>query len=260
MIAEVRRSLADLKKDFPKYDGRGYEVAGFVWYQGWNDGVDPKNAVPEYEQNLVNLIKDVRKDLKAPNLPFVIGELTGPWVKAPGAWATLRKAQAAAAARPEFKGNVLFVETHDFVRKPEDSPNPGHGHHEFGNAETYFLVGDALGKGMKRLLTLPPPKKADEPAKPISHTVRKIEGWTVRIDDRLLHPECGLADGERLLGRAGQVRPPPPGRGPADAAEHRRAALGHPARAGAHLSRSGAGLRRAADPGGVREVQEERSR
>ncbi len=33
----------------------------------------------------------------------------------------------------------------------EDSPNPGHGHHEFGNAETYFLVGDALGKGMVKL-------------------------------------------------------------------------------------------------------------
>ena len=50
---------------------------------------------------------------------------------------------------------MLFVATHDFVRKPEDSPNPGHGHHEFGNAETYFLVGDALGKGMKALLTSP---------------------------------------------------------------------------------------------------------
>lgn len=43
---------------------------------------------------------------------------------------------------------MVFVPTHDFVRKPEDSPNPTHGHHEFGNAETYFLVGDALGKGM----------------------------------------------------------------------------------------------------------------
>ena len=152
MLEEIRTALANLKTEFPKYDGRGYELAGFVWYQGWNDGVDPKNAVPEYEQNLVNLIKDVRKDLKAPNLPVVIGELTGPWVEAPGEWATLRKAQAAAAARPEFKGNVLFVETHDFVRQPEDSPNPGHGHHEFGNAETYFLVGDALGKGMVKLL------------------------------------------------------------------------------------------------------------
>jgi hypothetical protein len=152
MLAEVRAALANLKANFPAYDGGGYELAGFVWYQGWNDGCEPKTAVPEYEQNLVHLIKDVRKDLNASKLPFVIGELTGPWVQAPGEWATLRKAQAAAAARPEFKGTVVFVETHDFVRKPEDSPNPGHGHHEFGNAETYFLVGDALGKGMLDLL------------------------------------------------------------------------------------------------------------
>jgi len=141
---------------FPGYEGQGYKLAGFVWYHGWNDGVDPKNAVPEYEQNLVNLIKDVRKDLKSPKLPVVIGELTGPWVQAPGAWATLRKAQANAARRPEFEGNVIFVETHEFVRLPKDSPNPGHGHHEFGNAETYFLVGDALARGMIKLLTAVP--------------------------------------------------------------------------------------------------------
>lgn len=152
MIEEIREALTNLKNDFPDYDGGGYELAGFVWYHGWNDGCDPKNAVPEYEKNLVNLIKDVRKELNAPNLPVVIGELTGPWVEAPGTWNTLRKAQAAVAEYPEFKGNVIFVPTHEFVRKPEDSPNPGHGHHEFGNAETYFLVGDALGKGMVKLL------------------------------------------------------------------------------------------------------------
>jgi Carbohydrate esterase, sialic acid-specific acetylesterase len=184
MLADIRKALAGLGTDFKGYDGRGYELAGFVWYHGWNDGVDPKKAVPEYEQNLVNLIKDVRKDLKAPKLPFVIGEMTGPWVKAPGAWDTLRKAQAGAAAKPEFEGTVAFVETHDFVRPAEDSPHPGHGHHEFGNAETYILVGDALGKAMVKLLALP--KKPADPAKPASHTARKIEGWTVRVDDRLL--------------------------------------------------------------------------
>jgi hypothetical protein len=159
MLTDIRQALADLKTDFPKYDGGGYELTGFVWYQGWNDGVDPKNAVPEYEQNLANLIRDVRKDLKAPNLPFVIGELTGPWVDAPRSWKALRQAQAAVAARPELQGTVLFVPTHDFVRKPEDSPNPGHGHHEFGNAETYFLIGDALANGMKKLLTSSQDKK-----------------------------------------------------------------------------------------------------
>ena len=156
MLKEIRVALANLATDFPAYDGSGYDLAGFVWYQGWNDGVDLNKATPEYEQNLVNFIKDVRKDLKAPRLPFVIGELTGPWVNAPGTWATLRKAQASAAARPEFRGTVAFAETHDFVRNPEDSPNPGHGHHEFGNAETYLLVGDALGKQMKTLLTTQP--------------------------------------------------------------------------------------------------------
>ena len=158
MLEDVSEALANLKQYFPAYDGGGYQLAGFVWYHGWNDGCDPKNAVPEYEKNLVNLINDVRKDLKAPDLPVVVGELTGPWVKAEGSWAALRKAQADAAANPDFKGTVLFVETHDFVRKPEDSPCPGHGHHEFANAETYFLVGNALGEGMKKLLGAPPGK------------------------------------------------------------------------------------------------------
>lgn len=156
MIAQVHEALGSIGKDFPALKGRRYNLAGFVWWQGWNDGVDPKHAVPEYEQNLVNLIHDVRHDLHSPRLPVVIGELTGPWVKADGGWAALRKAQAAATERPEFAGNVLFVPTHDFVRKPEDSPNPGHGHHEFGNAETYYLVGDALGKGALQMLGVKP--------------------------------------------------------------------------------------------------------
>jgi len=161
MIADVREALANLANDMPGYNNRGYALAGFVWYQGWNDGCDPANAVPEYEANLVNLIRDIRKEFKTPRLPVVIGELTGPWVKAEGTWADLRKAQAGAASRSEFKGTVRFVETHDFVRKPEDSPCPGHGHHEFANAETYFLVGKALGEGMRDQLSgKPKPKVA----------------------------------------------------------------------------------------------------
>jgi hypothetical protein len=120
----------------------------------------------------------------------VIGELTGPWVDAPDEWNVLRKAQAAAAARPEFKGNVALVETRGFVRKSEDSPNPGHAHHEFGNAETCFLVGDALGKGMKALIYSPTNRESkrdpsDRP-QPTARIARDIEGWKVLVDDRLL--------------------------------------------------------------------------
>jgi hypothetical protein len=193
MIAEAREALGNLDKDFPEHKDREHRLAGFIWYHGWNDGVDPQNAVPAYEQNLVHLIRDIRKEFDAPNLPVVIGELTGPWVEAPEEWALLRKAQAAAAARPEFRGSVRFVETHDFVRKPEDSPNPSHGHHEFGNAETYFLVGDALGRAAVALLSENDSAalgtKSVDPDHPVAHTARDIEGWIVRVDDRLLAPE-----------------------------------------------------------------------
>ena len=152
MIRQVREALATLADNQPELRTRRYELAGFVWYHGWNDGCDPERAVPEYEANLVNLIKDVRNDLSSPNLPVVIGELTGPWFEAPDDWDRLRRAQAAAAARDEWKGSVVFVPTAAFVRDPGESPNPTHGHHEFGHAETYFLVGDSLGKAMRSLV------------------------------------------------------------------------------------------------------------
>lgn len=151
MVAEVREALANLKEDFPEYDGRGYEIAGFIWFQGWNDMFD-KQANAQYEANLVHLIHDVRKEFDRPKLPVVIGELGNGGENAGANMQTIRKAQAAAAARDEFKGNVVFVKTTDFARPKEDSPNVGHGHHWFGNAESYFLIGDALGAAMVNLL------------------------------------------------------------------------------------------------------------
>ena len=52
---------------------------------------------------------------------------------------------------PEFKGNVLTVETRGFWRMADVSPR-NQGFHYNQNAETYMLVGEALGKGMLKLL------------------------------------------------------------------------------------------------------------
>jgi len=147
MIAEVEEGLAKMGEDFPQLKGEKYELAGFVWFQGWNDMYD-ETARTEYEQNLVNLIKDVRSHFKTPNLPAVIGELGNGGPKAGANMIAIREAQKAAAERPEFKGSVTFVSTTAFARPKEDSPNVGHGHHWFGNAESYFLIGDALGRAM----------------------------------------------------------------------------------------------------------------
>ena len=153
MIGTVNKVLGDLKAQFPGYAGQGYELAGFVWWHGWNDFCSPDKGTPEYEANLTNLINDVRRDLKVPKLPVVIGEFTGPWGAdcKEAAALTIRKAQKTVAEKPEFAGTVKFVVTHDFVRTEEQSPT-GEGYHEFKNGETYFLLGDAFGKAMKTLL------------------------------------------------------------------------------------------------------------
>ncbi len=177
MIEDVRTAVARAAEEFPAAKGRRIEIAGFVWYHGWNDGCEPDVAVPEYRQNLINLIGDVRRDLGVADLPVVVGEITGPWVEASGEWKDLREAQAAAANRAEWGGSVIFVPTAAFVRTPEESPHPTHAHHEFGNAETYVLVGDALGRAMRSLVVkgspafvpaLPAVRGAASPGKPAS--------------------------------------------------------------------------------------------
>ena len=151
MIAEVHEALNNLAKDFPSLEGREVKLSGLVWFQGWNDMFDEK-AREEYESNLANLIKDVRDEFDEPDLPVVIGELGNGGHKAGKKMLAIRTAQAAAANRQEFTGTVAFVKTTSFARPAEASPNVGHGHHWFGNAESYFLIGDALGREMLKVL------------------------------------------------------------------------------------------------------------
>lgn len=140
MVQEVRSALAELGDE-------KYELAGFVWQQGWNDMVN-KPAIPEYAQNLVNLVKDIRKEFELPNMPVVVGELGNGGPVTSGDMLEFRKAQEEGTKQIK---NALFIKTTDFARPAELSPNIGHGHHWFGNAESYFLIGDALGQGMKSL-------------------------------------------------------------------------------------------------------------
>ena len=146
----TKAALANSKELVPGSDGR-YELVGFGWHQGWNDRIDDKHNAA-YESNLAHFIRDIRKDLGVEKLPFVIAEtgMTGPDEKHPRAL-SLMKAQAAVAEHPEFQGNVAFVGTRTFWRPQEQSPS-GQGYHWNTNAETYYLIGDAMGKAMLGLL------------------------------------------------------------------------------------------------------------
>ena len=156
MLQEVDKALKNLEADFPDYDAdAGYEIAGCVWFQGWNDMIDERGRA-EYETNLVNLIEDVRAAWNVADLPVIVGELGNGGPDAGGNIQAIRDAQEAAAARPQFAGTVGFVSTTEFARSADESPNTGHGHHWFGNAESYFLIGNALGEGMIDLLERQP--------------------------------------------------------------------------------------------------------
>ncbi len=156
MLAEIHQALANLDTEFPRAAAGGYHLAGFVWFQGWNDMVDDM-AVAQYEDNLVCLINDIRHDLREPRLPFVIGELGNGGPKAGKNMLAIRAAQKAAASRPEVGRYTAFVSTTAFARPARLSPNVGHGHHWFGNAESYFLIGDAMAHAMIKLHAIDSP-------------------------------------------------------------------------------------------------------
>ncbi len=127
MVEHVKTVLADINRVVPNYDAaQGYKLSGFVWFQGWNDMVDgstyPNRDQPggydAYSDVMAHFIRDVRKDLNAPKLPFVIGVLgVGGPVAEYGPdqqrykpiHQNFRDAMAAPAALPEFNGNVATV-------------------------------------------------------------------------------------------------------------------------------------------------------
>ncbi len=125
MINHVHSVLKDIKRVVPSYNAKqGFEIAGFVWFQGFNDMVS-RGAYPElpkerkanrfenYSKWLACLIRDVRKELKTPEMPFVIGVM-GVGGLSNTRQQDFRDAMAAPAAYPEFKGNVVAVQTAPF--------------------------------------------------------------------------------------------------------------------------------------------------
>ena len=135
MVDHVNKVLADPKKVYPDYDAKeGYEIAGFVWFQGWNDMVDsktyPQRGKPDgyklYTETLRHFIRDVRKEFKAPKMPFIIGVMgTGGVLdlENPGRYTPIHNGFRVAMAEPakddkEFKDNVVAVLTETELGSP----------------------------------------------------------------------------------------------------------------------------------------------
>ncbi len=139
VLTETKEVLDNLKKQFPSLKSDEYEIAGFFWHQGWNDGCN-REFTKEYEVNMVNFVNDMRKDLGIKDLPFIIAT-SGMG----GKGGAVAPAQVAAAKKLE---RCTAVDTIPF-----------RGHkvgrqisHWFNSAESYSKIGDASAKAMIELL------------------------------------------------------------------------------------------------------------
>jgi alpha-galactosidase len=165
MIREVQDCLSTLKARFPSYQGQGYEISGFVWFQGWNDMYN--GFEEEYANNMENFIKDVREDLGKPNLPFVIGIMgQNGFKQAAGNMAVVKAAQASMNEVNEFKGNVIAIPTDVYWDKKADEAFPtwrdnfeewkkigsDRPYHYLGSTIFFSRVGRGFGETMLKLI------------------------------------------------------------------------------------------------------------
>ena len=164
MNQTVQDVLKDLKKHHPEYDASvGYEIAGFVWFQGFNDQFSPAFR-DNYKNNMIAFVKDIRKEYQVPKMPFVIGVMGTGGTKESVDKNAVSVGQREAAAAPEFKDNVVAVESYpfyaldalkmwtdgtwskrgaDFSLIGSDRP-----YHYMGSGKFFVRLGDALATAM----------------------------------------------------------------------------------------------------------------
>ncbi|MFT7641153.1 MAG: hypothetical protein ACI9G1_002898 [Pirellulaceae bacterium] len=146
-IARAKDVLTEFEKYYP--GAIGYEVAGFFWWQGDKDRYNAAHA-GRYEQNLVHLIGQLRKDFDSPDAKFVCATLGQTKKGAEGNEGLILEAQLAVDGKSgkyeQFKGNVATVYSH-----PLSQGGASNGHYS-GNAETYMNIGEAMGQAMADLL------------------------------------------------------------------------------------------------------------
>ena len=171
--------LVDYAGPGKPFEGMDFEIAGFAWFQGWNDGLSNTAAYANrYEVNMAQFIRQIRAYYESrypgkikPRAPFVIATCAFEgWSETylnqyPTRRAVINAQLAVSndpVKYPDFAGNVKTMEARGFWRDIPSSPSTTQGYHYNRNAETFMLVGDALGRGMIDLLaastpdTLPP--------------------------------------------------------------------------------------------------------
>jgi len=150
MMDIVNNVTSNLTTEFPNISQTQFEISGFAWFQGWNDGAS-QSFLDEYESNLTHLLNDVRNDLGIADLPIVVASSGhGGYATTNDGWVQdmqniVSVAQEAVACDEDtYGGKVGFVDTKEYYLDSEESPLDAV-HHFNNNALTNLNIGKTLG-------------------------------------------------------------------------------------------------------------------
>ncbi|MDA7502223.1 hypothetical protein N8482_03010, partial [Chitinophagales bacterium] len=153
MIDKVNFVTENLATEFPSIEESEFEISGFAWFQGWNDGASDA-FLDEYESNLVHLVNDVRTDLAVPDLPFVVASSGhGGYLTTSDGWVQNMQNVVSVAQQnvgcddESYSGRVGFVDTKLYYQSLGESPQDAI-HHFNNNALTFLTIGKAIGDEM----------------------------------------------------------------------------------------------------------------
>jgi hypothetical protein len=136
LIANVRGAVSALERD-----GKPCELTGFVWMQGEHEASISRKMAEDYEKLLSEFIRSLRKDLRAPSLPFAIGQVNS------HTWAygdISRKCQVEVCRKDK---RTLLVETVDLPRVGGDAAH--------FTADGMLTLGSRFADAMMTLLPEP---------------------------------------------------------------------------------------------------------
>jgi hypothetical protein len=136
-------------------DATGYEVAGMVWFQGWNTTNGNQSVysttqkMAEYTQNLVDLVHDIRDS--DPRIPADLGVIVG---ESSDQNEDLNVSRAAAvdALNLDMPGTAVFIENNNMRNTNWGNSNSGSpfstnwGYHFNAKAENYLEIGWRMGQ------------------------------------------------------------------------------------------------------------------
>ena len=167
VVRHAKEEMEMVGQRFPELTDADLQIAGFIWHQGFNDKIRKElreNKYADYTKWLGQFIRDIRKDLNAPEMPFVIGELSTGGIPSRG---DFQIAQANTAKFDGFEGNVAFVPTAEFYDteahklyeqglwkgSEEDKARwnavgNDRPYHYLGSGKTYYLKGVAFAKAV----------------------------------------------------------------------------------------------------------------